>query len=318
MTALLDIRDLSVRFRQGRQSVYALDQVSISVGRSERVAIVGESGSGKTVSSIAAMRLLPPTAEITSGAISFDGEDLASASEAQMSAIRGRRMAMVFQNAPHSLNPLLTVGRQIADVHLRHNGGSREQAWAAAVAALEATGIPDAANRANLYAYEYSGGMAQRAMIAMALTCRPDLLIADEPTSGLDVTIQLQVLDLIRAVADETGAALMLITHEIGQIAGLCSRVVVMYAGRVFEDGPADLVLSSPANPYTAALLDCAEPGDGDFPFIPGRAPDLRQRPSGCPFAPRCVKARDRCRADRPEPRSHAGRLVACHFPEAP
>ena len=318
MTALLEIRDLSLRFRQGRQVIEALDRVSLALDAGERVAIVGESGSGKTVSSIAAMRLLPPNAEIHSGRILFRGEDVMALPESRMRALRGRHMAMVFQNAPHSLNPMYTVGRQIAEVYRHHHGGSRAAAWQAAVAALDATGIADAASRASLYPYEYSGGMAQRAMIAMALTCRPDLLIADEPTSGLDVTIQIQVLDLIRRVADETGAALLLITHDIAQIRGMCSRVVVMYAGRVLEDGSADLILKNPANPYTRALLACTEPGEGDFPFIPGRAPDLRARPPGCPFAPRCRRADERCRAELPEPKRHAGRLVACHHPELP
>ena len=317
MSALLNIRDLAIRFRQGSEMVEALAGVSFSVGPGERVAVVGESGSGKTLCSIAAIGLLPLNAEVASGAIRFADEDITRAPEARMRQLRGRRMAMVFQNAPHSLNPLLTVGRQIADVHRRHHGGGRTAAWAQAVAVLEATGIPDAATRARLYPHEYSGGMAQRAMIAMALTCRPELVIADEPTSGLDVTIQIQVLDLIRRLADETGAALLLITHDIAQIPGLCSRVVVMYAGRVLENGAADLVLARPASPYTAALLACTQPGEGEFPFIPGRAPDPRHRPPGCPFAPRCPSARERCNMERPELRPYAGREVACHFPEA-
>ncbi|MFV0335216.1 MAG: ABC transporter ATP-binding protein [Tropicimonas sp.] len=315
MSALLEIRDLAVRFRQGAERVDALIGVSFEVGRGERVAVVGESGSGKTLSSLAAMHLLPDAAEIAGGTIAFDGEDIAAAPERRMRALRGRRMAMVFQNAAHSLNPLLTVGQQIADIHRQHHGGSRAAAWERAVAALEATGIPDAPNRARLYPHEYSGGMAQRAMIAMALTCRPDLLIADEPTSGLDVTIQRQVLDLIREVTDETGAALILITHDIAQIPGNCSRVVVMYGGMVMENGEADLVLSRPANPYTAALLACAAPVSGEFPHIPGRAPDPRHRPPGCPFAPRCAHVGERCRTERPGLRPHERRLVACHFP---
>ncbi|MFV0335458.1 MAG: ATP-binding cassette domain-containing protein, partial [Tropicimonas sp.] len=193
MSALLEIGDLALSFRQGAERIDARIGVSFEVGRGERVAVVGESGSGKTLSSLAAMHLLPETAEITAGRIVFDGEEIAHAPERRMRELRGRRMAMVFQNAAHSLNPLLTVGRQIADIHRQRHGGGRTNAWERAVAALDATGIPDAAHRARLYPHEYSGGMAQRAMIAMALTCRPELLIADEPTSGHDVTIQRQV-----------------------------------------------------------------------------------------------------------------------------
>lgn len=314
--ALLDVHDLAVDIQVGSETVHVLRGVSLTIEQGERVAIVGESGSGKTISAMTAMKLLPPNARIKTGGVTFDGAELTDLSEAGMRRLRGKQIAMVFQNAPHSLNPLYTVGRQIADVHRRHNGGSQSAAGKKAVEVLAATGIPDPESRARNYPHEFSGGMAQRAMIAMALVCRPKLLIADEPTSGLDVTIQAQVLDLIRDVVAETGASLMLITHDIGQIPRLCDRIVVMYAGGVMESGQVADVMSRPANPYTRLLMDCAESdGEGEFPFIPGRAPDLRQHWQGCGFAPRCPRAEAICSAVKPPMVELGnGHCSACHF----
>lgn len=315
--ALLEIRDLHVDFRVGRDTVYALRGVDLDVAEGSRTAVVGESGSGKTVSAMSALRLLPPNAPVSRGEIRFDGTDLLDLDERSMRAIRGTHICMVFQNAPGSLNPLYPVGRQIADVYRRHSGAGRAAAWAKAVEVLAATGIPDAEYRARNYPHEYSGGMAQRAMIAMALVCEPKLLIADEPTSGLDVTIQAQVLDLIKEVVDRLGAALMLITHDIGLIPQLCDRILVMYAGGVMEAGTVDQVIGGPANPYTRLLLACVheDGGDGDMPFIPGRVPDLRERWPGCSFAPRCPRAESICHQTRPPAVEVApGHVSACHF----
>ena len=312
---LLEIKDLSISFKGEEGNFDPLVDVNFFLEKGQRVAVVGESGSGKTLSLLAAMGLLPAGANITNGQIKFDGSDITYAPETIMKDLRGRRMAMVFQNAQKSLNPIICVGRQIADVYRCHFGGSHETAWKRAIEALDETGIPDPENRSRLYPHEYSGGMAQRVMIAMALACRPDLLIADEPTSGLDVTIQIQVLDLIRRIAQETGAALIIITHDINIIKGLCKRIVVMYSGMVMEEGDLDLVIEQPANPYTEALLACSTSNSDGFNFIPGRAPDPRTRLTGCPFAPRCERAKEMCQSSRPQIRKGLNRRVACHFP---
>lgn len=313
---MLAIRDLTVDFRVGRETVHALRGVDIEVPKGSRTAIVGESGSGKTVSGLATMRLLPENAPVRAGEIAFEGTDLLRLPETRMRAVRGARICMIFQNALGALNPLYPVGRQIADVVRRHDGAGRRDAWATAVRALADTGIPDAADRARNYPHEFSGGMAQRAMIAMALVCRPGLLIADEPTSGLDVTIQAQVLKLIDEVVREVGATLMMITHDIGQIPGLCDRIVVMYAGAVMESGPVERVFARPANPYTELLLACAREGEGGpMPFIPGRVPDLRRQWAGCGFADRCPRAEPICRQVAPSSvEVGPGHRSTCHF----
>ncbi|MEW6580567.1 MAG: ABC transporter ATP-binding protein, partial [Chloroflexota bacterium] len=259
---------------------------------------------------------LPPTARITEGRILFQDTDLLTLSENELRQIRGTQICMVFQDASAALNPLYPVGQQIADVYRHHNGGSKRDAWRRAVEVLAATGIPHPEDRARNYPFEYSGGMAQRAMIAMALVCSPQLLIADEPTSGLDVTIQVQVLDLIQEVVEKLNATLMLISHDIGLVSAICDRVIVMYAGTVMETGTARQVLERPANPYTIRLLECFMGTDGqEMPFIPGRVPDLREQWQGCSFAGRCPRAQSICWQESPpvmevEPGHHS----ACHF----
>jgi oligopeptide/dipeptide ABC transporter ATP-binding protein len=312
----LVIRNLRVDFHVGRETVHALRGVDLDVPAGSRTAIVGESGSGKTITGVSILRLLPANAPIRAGEIRFGGTDLVQLDERAMRGIRGGHICMVFQNALASLNPLYTVGKQIADVCRQRTGVSAREAWDRAVAVLAAAGIPDAPNRARNYPHEYSGGMAQRAMIAMALVCRPALIIADEPTSGLDVTIQAQVLDLIRSVVDELGASLLFITHDIGLIPSTCDRMVVMYAGSVMESGTADEVLARPANPYTRLLLACFQEGDGgEMPFIPGRVPDLREEWPGCGFAGRCPRAEAVCTAvPPPVVEVSPGHLSACHF----
>ena len=315
MTELLKVKDLSISVRGESGNFIPLIDINFSLNKGQAVAIVGESGSGKTLSTNAIMRLLPNVATIASGKIKFDGEDITNASESVMKSLRGRRMAMVFQNAHKSLNPIISVGKQIADVYRQHFGGSKKVAWERAVEALERTGIPDPNTRSRLYSYEYSGGMAQRAMIAMALACKPDLLIADEPTSGLDVTIQIQVLELIKKVTQETGAALLIITHDINIIKGMCERIVVMYSGMVMEEGDLEVIMKNPANPYTVALLACSVSNFDGFKFIPGRAPDPTNRSEGCPFVTRCEKAKQICSVSRPRLKMVMNRMVACHFP---
>ena len=314
--SVLSVRDLHVDFNVGGEIVHALRGVDLEVVAGSRTAIVGESGSGKTISAMSAMGLLPPNASVVQGAIAYEGEDLLTLGEAGLRRLRGSELCMVFQNALNSFNPLYPVGQQIADVYRRHSGADKRTAWARAIEVLEATGIPNAAERARNFPHEYSGGMAQRAMIAMALVCRPKVLIADEPTSGLDVTIQAQVLELIDQVVDELGGTLLLITHDIGQIKRVCDRIVVMYAGRVMEEGPVDTVFANPANPYTRLLLACAVELDGDtMPTIPGRVPDLRGVWPGCSFADRCPRAEALCRTNRPAATDVApGHRSACHF----
>lgn len=313
---LLEIRDLYIDLTVEREVLHVLRGLNLMVGRGEMLAVVGESGSGKTMTGLGITRLLPPTARILSGQIMFDGQNLAALPESALKSLRGSRIAMIFQNAHASLNPLIRVGDQIADVYQRHGRLDRRSAWNKAVEALDATGIPNAADRARNYPHEFSGGMAQRAVIALALASAPELLIADEPTSGLDVTIQAQVIALVREVAQRLHTTLMLISHDIGLMATICDRIAVMYAGVVMEAGSTEQVTQRPANPYTVALLECAETGDSErMPFIPGRVIDLRQEWKGCPFAPRCQHAQQICFDETPpqvevEPRHTS----LCHF----
>ena len=313
--SLLRVSGLQLQFRVERETVYALRDVALTIGAGTRTAIVGESGSGKTALTLALLRLLPPNAQLA-GSIRFRDQELLTLSEADMQQIRGAQIAMIFQHAQAALNPLIPIGRQIADVCRQHSGVSRQEAWERAVEVLAATGIQQAAARARDYPHQYSGGMAQRALIAMALVCEPQLLIADEPTSGLDVAVQQQVLALVEQVVAQLDATLLLITHDLAVVAATCDHIIVMYAGEVMETGTTEQVLERPANPYTAALLACFEQTDEvRMPFIPGRTPDMRQPLTGCSFAARCPMVRERCRQERPlltevEP----GHFSSCHF----
>lgn len=314
--ALLDIDNLSLDFRVGKDIVHVLRAVNMQIKAKSCTAIVGESGSGKSVTALTVLRLLPSTAHIKGGEIRYDGRNLLSLSETELRTVRGREIAMIFQHAMASLNPLYSVGQQIADIYRHHFGGSGQEAWTRAVEVLDATGIPNAEDRARDYPYQFSGGMAQRVLVAMALVCKPRLLIADEPTTGLDVTIQTQVLDLIEQVVGELDATLILITHDIAVVYAICDHVIVMYAGGVMESGTIEQVLGKSANPYTIELLKCFEETDADqMPFIPGRVPDMRELWQGCCFAVRCPFAADICRHQAPplvelEP----GHVSACHF----
>jgi oligopeptide transport system ATP-binding protein len=266
------------------------------------------------------MRLVPtPPGRIVSGEVLFDGADLLAMSSEDMRRIRGRRIAMIFQDPMTSLNPFMRVSQQLTEVTRLHLGHSRAEAYEHAVRMLETVGIPDARRRAEGYPHELSGGMRQRVMIAMALSCRPELLIADEPTTALDVTIQAQILDLIRTLKRETGTSVILITHDLGVVAGMTDRILVMYAGHVFESAPTTEIFARPGNPYTKGLLlsvpDPTDDTPGDLYQIPGLPPDIANLPPGCPFAPRCPRAENVCRAEFPPfvqltPVHHS----LCHF----
>jgi len=301
---LLSVRDLSVTFRSDDGDVTAVRGMSFDVMPGEVLAVVGESGSGKSVTSLAIMGLLPRSARI-SGSAMFDGKELIGADIKDLRRIRGKDIAMIFQDPMTALNPVFTVGNQIVEAITLHNDITEKAAWERATDLLFQVGIPDPKRRIRLYPHEYSGGMRQRAMIAMAMANGPKLLIADEPTTALDVTIQAQVLQVIRKAQALTGAAMMLITHDLGVVAGLADRVNVMYAGAVFESGSIDDIFYRTGNPYTLGLLGSipiltSRSADKLTP-IPGSPPNLLRLPAGCPFRPRCVFATDICHDAEPD-----------------
>lgn len=318
----LQIRDLHVTFGEGDARVMAVDGVDLTARRGGVLAIVGESGSGKSATALAAMSLLPASAQVT-GAVLLGGDDLVAMPEKRRTSLRGNNIALVFQDALAALNPYRTVGRQLADAYLRHRDGTRSEARARAVEMLERVGISNAGQRIRQYPHEFSGGMRQRVMIAMAVINEPDVLIADEPTTALDVSVQKQVLELLTDLTDELGMALVIITHDLGVVAQVADDVAVMYAGRIVETGSVTDIFDSPAHPYTQALL-------GATPDLQARAGRLRtvagapasgaDRPTGCAFHPRCPYAAqvgEACRTQVPQlserPGSHAHR-AACHL----
>jgi oligopeptide transport system ATP-binding protein len=303
---LLSVRDLTTRFRSERGLVAAVDAVSFDVEAGETLAIVGESGSGKSVTVMSIMRLIPdPPGSIERGEILFDGSDLLKLTEQQMQAIRGDRIAMIFQEPMSSLNPALTIGFQIAEPINLHRRTPWAKALDKAVELITQVRMPDARARRDAYPHQFSGGMRQRAMIAMALACQPRLIIADEPTTALDVTVQAQILDLLKELASQANSALILITHDLGVVARYADRVLVMYAGRIVESAPATTLYENPRHPYTLGLIQSAPRLDGDTTKrllpIEGQPPDLAALPPGCAFAPRCRYVTDRCRSERPE-----------------
>ena len=315
---LLSVRNLVTRFRTGRGTVTAVNNVSFDVAAGETLAIVGESGSGKSVTALSILRLIPdPPGHIESGQILFDGQDLLKMSDAQIRAVRGDRIAMIFQEPMSSLNPSLTVGMQVGEPINLHRKLPWRQALEKARELLGMVRMSDTASRVTAYPHQFSGGMRQRAMIAMALACEPQLIIADEPTTALDVTVQAQILDLLKDLADRTGSALVLITHDLGVVARYADRVVVMYAGRVVESAPATELYARPRHPYTQGLMASVPRLDGDTSVrlvpIEGQPPDLARIPAGCAFAPRCRQASDACRSAPPLLREiHPGHSVAC------
>ena len=302
---LLSVTDLRTYFYT-RNGVYrAVDGVSFDVGRGETLGIVGESGSGKSVTCYSIMGLIPqPPGRIVSGTAMFDGVDLLHCSPAQARAIRGKRVAMIFQDPMTSLNPYLRVGEQIIEPLLIHEKISRRDALVRALAMLEAVGINDAAKRIHYYPHEFSGGMRQRVMIAMALITKPELLIADEPTTALDVTVQAQILELIKKMQSELGMAVVFITHDLGVVSGLCDRVQVMYAGRIVETADTRTLFHAPRHPYTRALqksIPALQAKGAELYTIPGLPPDVSKNLPGCAFAPRCEFAQPGCTATTPE-----------------
>jgi oligopeptide/dipeptide ABC transporter ATP-binding protein len=318
MDVLLDVRDLQTHFVTSRAVVRAVDGVSWDVFAGETVALVGESGCGKSVSALSVMRLVAgPAGRIVGGAIVFKGRDLLALSEEQMRQIRGREIAMIFQEPMTSLNPVLSIGRQLTEPLEIHLGMTRAQARARAIDLLSLVGIADPERRLSQYPHQFSGGMRQRMMIAMALGCDPPLILADEPTTALDVTIQAQILELMRDLSRRLGAAMLIITHNLGVVARYADRVNVMYAGRIVERGTAREIYANPRHPYTRGLLRSVprldEPRRAKLQPIPGQPPDLSRLPIGCAFAPRCAYAVERCRAEAPalEPVG-AGHLASC------
>jgi len=320
---VLQVEDLQTHFFTPVGTVRAVDGVSYSLRSGETLGVVGESGCGKSVSALSILRLVAnPPGRIVGGAIRFDGKNLLDLSEPEMEKIRGNDISMIFQEPMTSLNPLYTVGGQIAEAVALHQGLSKKEAWNRAVEMLRRVYIPEPEKRAHAYPHQLSGGMRQRVMIAMALSCNPKVLIADEPTTALDVTIQAQILDLMRELQETTGTAIVLITHDMGVVAENADRVVVMYAGRKVEEAPADELFDRPSHPYTEGLL-------GSIPHlgaaganrmrlneIKGLVPSLFNLPPGCSFAPRCAKATDRCRQEVPPLGEHRDRhFVACWYP---
>ena len=321
---LLRVRDLAVTFGSGDRTVHAVNGIGYDLGRGETMGVVGESGCGKSVSSLALMRLLPkPAARITAGEVIFDGEEILTLSEDAVRELRGNKIAMIFQDPMTSLNPVLSVERQLTEVLETHRRLKRRGAIDRAVELLELVGIPAARRRLNDYPHQFSGGMRQRVMIAMALACDPELLIADEPTTALDVTIQAQILDLMRIAVSETGTALILITHDLGVVAGMAQMTNVMYAGYIVERAATEELFGRPRHPYTVGLLQSIPrldaQGRGELVPIQGQPPDLSREIAGCPFAPRCMNVIDRCRVEMPPleqaPDAANGHEVACWNP---
>ena len=313
---LLNVRNLSVSFNTADGVVRAVTDLSFSLAAGETLGIVGESGSGKSQTAMAILRLLARNAAVD-GEILFDGQDLLRLSAQDMLKVRGQRIGMIFQDPMTALNPHLRIGTQLAEVLVSHRGLSWQQAMAESARMMQAVHIPDATARLQHYPHELSGGQRQRVMIAMALLCRPQLLIADEPTTALDVTVQAQILRLLVELRREFGLSLILITHDLGVMAEVCDRSLVMYGGRAMEQGPCRALLTDPVHPYTRALIASRPRLDmdveHDLPVIPGAPPSPIERIFGCPFAPRCELAFDRCNRQMPDLETSAGRQCACH-----
>ena len=304
--AVLSVRDLRTTVRLGGHDVAGVNGVSFDLRRGRTLGLVGESGCGKSMTALSILRLLPePVVRVTSGQVLFGDRDLVRASESDLCALRGRHVAMIFQEPSSALNPVLTIGAQVSEPLRIHLGLPKAEAQARAVELLKKVGIPAPEERVHAYPHQLSGGMKQRAMIAMALACGPSVLIADEPTTALDVTVQAQILDLLKRLGREEGMAILLITHDLGVVAETCDDVAVMYAGRIVEQGPTQTLLSRPAHPYTVGLLRAVPRIDDDRTSgrlyeIPGVVPPLNQMPDGCAFADRCTRVQATCRAAVP------------------
>ena len=318
MTTLLEVNDLKTRFHITEGTVFAVNGISFHLSEGETLAVVGESGCGKSVSMLSILGLIPmPPGEIASGSAIYRGKDLLKLSEPEMEAIRGKEIAMVFQDPMTSLNPVLSIGRQITESLRTHMGLSKEDAKWRAVNLLEAVGIPDASHRLDAYPHQFSGGMRQRVMIAMALACNPSILIADEPTTALDVTIQAQIVELVIQMREQLHMAIIWITHDLGVVAGLADRVMVMYAGYVVEEADVDTLYENAQHPYTHALLGALPRADQRrgqrLKSIPGAPVNLLNEPLGCPFAARCEFVQEICVQKNPHLKAVSdGHKVAC------
>ncbi|MGH2752960.1 MAG: ABC transporter ATP-binding protein [Actinomycetota bacterium] len=319
--SLLSVRDLSVQFSTRKATIYAVNGVSFDLDEGETLGIVGESGCGKSVTSLAMLGLLPKQGRVPTGSVEFGGQDLLKLEDAQLRDIRGRDIAMIFQDPMTSLNPVLRVGRQLTESLRKHLGLDKDGARDEAVSLLQQVGIPDPEQRLRDYPHQFSGGMRQRVMIAMAISCKPKILIADEPTTALDVTIQAQILELLRDLVTERRMALILITHDLGVVAGICDRTNVMYAGRFVETGPTVEIFARPRHPYTLGLLQSVPRLDAAdkerLEPITGTVTSLTSRPTSCSFAPRCPYAVDESLREVPllRPVDTPDHLVACFNP---
>lgn len=321
---LLEVNNLKTYFFTRAGVVKAVDDVSFAMKPGEALGVVGESGCGKSVTALSVMRLVAsPPGKIVDGEINFNGENILEKNQEELTDLRGSKISMIFQDPMTSLNPVFTIGFQIAETVKRHRQDvSNDQAWKRAIEMLELVHIPDAKKRVKSYPHEFSGGMRQRVMIAIALACNPQLLIADEPTTALDVTIQAQILELMKGLSKEFRTAVMLITHDLGVVAGTCRHVNVMYAGHVVESAPVKQVFETPAHPYTTGLLRSIprlnEARGTRLTPIAGQPPDLSKLPLGCPYAPRCPKVQAHCQRERPElmPVGRGEQLAACFYPD--
>ena len=317
--AVLEIRDLVTEFRTDRGTVRAVDGVSFEIPARGTLGVVGESGCGKSVTALSIMRLIAtPPGQISGGSIKYAGKDLLQLPAEEMRAIRGNRIAMIFQEPMTSLNPVYTVGNQVGEAVRLHQGKSKVEARKLAIEMFKLVGIPSPLDRVDAYPHQLSGGMRQRVMIAMALACKPDLLIADEPTTALDVTIQAQILELLKSLQRELGMSILLITHDLGVVAETCDEVVVMYAGRVVERASTETLFASPRHHYTAGLLRSVPSYGGDqdrLQEIKGMVPSLLELPKGCKFVERCPAAQQKCRDEEPQLVRLGASQVRCHFP---
>ncbi len=326
MEKILSVENLCTSFTNSSGQIRAVRGVSFSVSKGQTLGIVGESGSGKSVTSMSILRLLAQGGRVVDGSIIFDGQDLTKATDKQIRNIRGARIAMIFQDPMTALNPLMTVGQQVAEMFKQHQGQmSRAAIKQEVIKLFEMVKIPEPEKRYNAYPHEFSGGMRQRVMIAMALALKPDVLIADEPTTALDVTIQAQILKLLKSIQEEMGMAILFITHDLGVVAELCQQVIVMYGGLIMEEGGIDQIFEKPSHPYTMGLLNSMPEVTQDkakrLTPIPGSPPDMTNPPAGCPFAPRCAYARNICAQELPPYYTVGdGHRTLCHLhdPEAP
>jgi peptide/nickel transport system ATP-binding protein len=321
VSALLEVADLQISLDRGGQQVVAVDEVSFTLSAGEVMGLVGESGCGKSLTGLSLMGLLQPPLGVSGGRIMFQGQALHEFDNREWQRIRGTEIAMIFQEPMMALNPVMRVGAQVAEMFRLHRGASRREAWSMAIDALAAVRIPAPERRADDYPHQLSGGMRQRVMIAIALACRPKLLIADEPTTALDMSVQAQVLDLMAELCESQGTALLLISHDLGLVAQRCSEVAVMYAGKIVESQAADRLFSEPQHPYTQGLLkslprlgDRARVGQQPLTEIPGVVPGLGQFPSGCAFRNRCDRAADRCEQEPLASELSSGGYVRCHL----